>query len=189
VTAVEVILGLVFLGLAVRAVLRWSREGFVPETGSEQVLYALHATARVGVWVALSAFFFGSAVVDHPDSLTWFGVVIIALAGIQLVTGFLLARPGNSRNMDQSEARQPPGPLEPEKRGSSWDPEHPQPQAAEVESARLLANQARPALLEAGLGVEQVRRLADDYIAEDRGEDLEAFIRWAKARAGRGGGA
>jgi hypothetical protein len=189
VTAVEVILGVLFLGLAVRSFVRWMREGFVPESGSEQVTYALHATARVGVWVALGAFFLASALVDHPESLTWFGVVIIALAGIQLVTGFLLARPGNSPTMEPSETRRPPGPLEPEKRGSSWEPEYPEPQAAEVESARLLANQARPALLEAGLGAEQIRRLADDYIAEDRGEDLEAFILWAKARAGRGGGA
>jgi hypothetical protein len=79
-----------------------------------------------------------------------------------------------------------PGPLEPEKSGQTSDPGHPQPQAAEVESARLLANQAREALLEAGLSNEEVRRLADDFVAEDRGEDLDEFIEWAKARALRG---
>ena len=79
-----------------------------------------------------------------------------------------------------------PGPLETEKSGETSDPGHPQPQAAEVESARLLANQAREALLEAGLSNEEVRRLADDFVAEDRGEDLGEFIEWAKLRARRG---
>ena len=83
----------------------------------------------------------------------------------------------------------PPGPLEAAKRGETADPGHPQPEASEVESARLLANQAREALLDAGLTNEDVRRLADDYIAEDRGEDLNDFIRWAKERARPGDGA
>ena len=88
-----------------------------------------------------------------------------------------------------SSERHPPGPLEPSKRGASSDPGHPQPQAAEVESARLLANQAREALLDAGLSNAEIRRLADDYVAEDRGEGLDDFIAWARRRAGRGGGA
>jgi hypothetical protein len=83
----------------------------------------------------------------------------------------------------------PPGPLEPEKRGESADEGHPQPEAAEVESARRLANQARERLLRVGLSNEEIRRLADDYIAEDRGENLDDFIEWAMQRSRRGGGA
>jgi hypothetical protein len=79
-----------------------------------------------------------------------------------------------------------PGPLEPEKFGETSDPGHPQPQAAEVESARLLASQARGPLLEVGLSDEEIRRLADDFVAEDLGEDLDEFIEWAKSRAPRG---
>ncbi len=79
-----------------------------------------------------------------------------------------------------------PGPLEREKSGQTSDPGHPQPQAAEVESARILANQAREALLDAGLSNEEIRRLADDFVAEDRGEDLDEFIEWAKGRALKG---
>jgi hypothetical protein len=37
------------------------------------------------------------------------------------------------------------------------------------------------------LSNEEVRRLADDFVAEDRGEDLNEFIEWAKRRARRGG--
>ena len=77
--------------------------------------------------------------------------------------------------------QQPPGPHEPEKHGDTADPGHPQPEAAEVESSRLLANQARDALRGAGLSEGEIRRLADDYIAQDRGEGLEEFIAWARS--------
>jgi hypothetical protein len=73
----------------------------------------------------------------------------------------------------------PPGPLAGIKRGATSDPGYPQPQAAEVESARLLANDARQTLLAAGFSDEDVDRLADDFIAEDRGEETGAFITWA----------
>jgi hypothetical protein len=77
----------------------------------------------------------------------------------------------------------PPGPLEPEKHGETAEPGHPQPEAAEVESARLLENQARSELRRAGLTDRQIRVLADEYIALDRGEDLDDFIGWARQRA------
>ena len=75
---------------------------------------------------------------------------------------------------------QPPGPLEDEKSGQTSEPGSPQPEAAEVESARLLANQARERLQGRGLSDEQIQKLADEYIALDRGEDLGEFIRWAE---------
>jgi hypothetical protein len=73
----------------------------------------------------------------------------------------------------------PPGPLARVKRGATSDPGYPQPQAAEVESARLLANDARQTLRTADFSDGDIDRLADDFIAEDRGEDTEAFIDWA----------
>jgi hypothetical protein len=73
----------------------------------------------------------------------------------------------------------PPGKLADVKRGDTSDPGYPQPQAAEVESARLLANDARQALHAAGLADADIDRLADDFIAEDRGEATEPFIDWA----------
>jgi hypothetical protein len=68
-----------------------------------------------------------------------------------------------------------PGPLAGVKRDATSDPGYPQLQAAEVESARL--------------------RLADNFIAEDRGQDTERFIDWARhvqraaVRAARGSAA
>ncbi|HWC33119.1 MAG TPA: hypothetical protein VG709_08330 [Actinomycetota bacterium] len=66
-----------------------------------------------------------------------------------------------------------------DKAGDSFAAAGPQPEAAEVESARLLAGKARDELLSRGLSDERIRRLADRYVAEDRGEDLDGFINWA----------
>ncbi len=81
--------------------------------------------------------------------------------------------------LHSQDADYPPGRLAGAKRGGTSDPGWPQPQAAEVESARLLANDARSALHTAGLSDEDIDRLADDFIAEDRGEATEPFIDWA----------
>lgn len=88
-----------------------------------------------------------------------------------------------------STSERAPGPLEPDKHGETDDPGRPQPEAAEVESARMLENQAREALLAAGVPEREIRRLADEYIALDRGEDLSGFVAWASERAdGSAGG-
>lgn len=50
---------------------------------------------------------------------------------------------------------------------------------SETERARMLANQSRDALHHAGLGDPTIDRLADRFVGEDRGEDVETFIRWA----------
>jgi hypothetical protein len=72
-----------------------------------------------------------------------------------------------------------PGPLADEKVGPPDGAGRPQPDAPEVESARLLANDARDALRVRGLEDEEIRRLADEYVALDLGEDTDAFILWA----------
>jgi hypothetical protein len=93
--------------------------------------------------------------------------------------------PGKGADMDRGPSTShPPGPLEPEKRGESSDPSKPQPEAAEVESARVLANESREELRAAGLTDQQIRTLADEFIALDRGEGLREFIDWAKGRGG-----
>jgi hypothetical protein len=47
-----------------------------------------------------------------------------------------------------------------------------------------LENKARESLLAAGLFASAIRRLADEYIALDRGESVAGFIEWAKGRVG-----
>ncbi len=72
-----------------------------------------------------------------------------------------------------------PGPYAEQKVGPPDEDGRPQPQEAEVESARLLANDARDALRVRGLDDEEIRRLADEYVALDLGQDTDAFILWA----------
>jgi hypothetical protein len=88
--------------------------------------------------------------------------------------------------MERAEQRHPPGPLEDKKRGPTTNA-GPEPQAAEVESARNLANQARDRLRASGLDDDTIGRLADQYVAEDRGESVDGFVEWARARARRTG--
>jgi hypothetical protein len=89
--------------------------------------------------------------------------------------------------MDEERSAEP-GPLAEEKIGETSEPGSPQPEAAEVESARMLANQARDPLEGLGLDFDEIRRLADEFIALDRGEDLDDFVEWAKTRGGHGRG-
>jgi len=182
----ELVVGSILALLGLRSLARWFRVEFAAVSWREHVLYSLHVAARVGLWLAFAGFFFGLALVDQPRRFTWFLLVPMSLAGVQLVTavalgGGLIGAPrGNGSGVDA--ARQPPGSLEPEKHGQTADPGHPHPEAAEVERARVLANQARPALRQAGFTDEEIRVLTDDYIALDRGEGLPEFVEWAKTR-------
>jgi hypothetical protein len=64
--------------------------------------------------------------------------------------------------------------------------EAPEPIAPEVESARLLANQARPVLGAEGFGDERIDELASAFIAKDVGESLDEFLRWARSQGPAG---
>jgi hypothetical protein len=44
------------------------------------------------------------------------------------------------------------------------------------------ASDAPGALRRAGLSDDRIRALADQYIAEDRGDDTSAFVDWARGR-------
>ena len=79
-------------------------------------------------------------------------------------------------------SRPEPRPTKPDKMGPSDDPAHPQPEAAEVESARLLANDAKAALMRDGFSERDIKRLADEYVALDLGQGVNEFIAWARKR-------
>jgi len=72
-----------------------------------------------------------------------------------------------------------PGPHTDEKIGPSGPEGRPEPEESEVESARLLANDARDALRLRGLEDDEIRRLADEYVVLDLGQDTDDFILWA----------
>ncbi len=181
-------LAAIFLLAAIRSLMTWARTDFEAASPGEHVLYALHVTARVGLWFAFASIAAGFAFLDEPQRFRWFGLVPLFLAGVQLITGMVLAQgpsvrgraPGNGRGMDRTGAEA--GPLEPEKSGQTAEPGTPQPEASEVESARLLANQARDRLEQEGLSETEIRRLADEFVAQDLGEDLDTFVEWARGR-------
>jgi hypothetical protein len=176
---------------------KWLRTDFDAASVGERLLFTLHAAARAGMWFAFAGLFVGDAVVDESQDLRWYVLVPIGLAGVQLLSGLALGmsaregvrtvRSGNGSDMESREdtPETVPGPLQEEKEGETSEPPLAQPEAAEVESARLLANQARGRLRDAGLTDEQIRRLADDYVAEDPGESLHAFVEWALANRAR----
>lgn len=56
----------------------------------------------------------------------------------------------------------------------------PEPVAPEVESARLLANQARPRLGAEGFSDQRIDELASAFIAKNIGETVEELVRWAR---------
>ncbi|MGH8997880.1 MAG: hypothetical protein ACRDY7_00635 [Acidimicrobiia bacterium] len=76
-----------------------------------------------------------------------------------------------------------PGPLEDEKRADDPALGRVEPQEAEVESARLLANDARSQLSGEGLSEEEIRQLADEFVARDRGDEVGSFVTWVRERA------
>ena len=55
------------------------------------------------------------------------------------------------------------------------------PEAAEVESALMLANQARERLKPEGFDDPTIDRLAETYVETHGADDLEDFIDWALA--------
>ena len=92
------ILATLLMLLGVRSLVRWFRTHFEAASGTEQFLYSLHVTARVGIWFALGAAFLGYALVDEPQEFTWFVAVPMVLAATQLLTSLLLARSPSGPN-------------------------------------------------------------------------------------------
>ena len=89
---VELVVAGILALAGIRSLVRWLGRDFDASSATEQVLYALHATSRVGGWLALAGFFAGYALVSDPMRFGWYILVPIALAGIQLLTGLLLSR-------------------------------------------------------------------------------------------------
>jgi hypothetical protein len=183
--APELVIAGILALIGILSLVKWARTEFDAESSTERLLYTLHVTSRVGMWFALAGFFVGYAVVDEPQSLGWYVFVVIGLAGVRLLTSFSLWRsspPDEGKGEGVMAGHEDPEDID--KRGDSSVPGAPQPDAAEVESARLLANGARGALREDGLTDEQIETLADEFIAEHLGEDVSEFIEWARHRAG-----
>jgi hypothetical protein len=91
-----VIAGLLALA-GLRSASRWWGKRFEATSTGELILYALHISARVGIWFAFAGFFVGYVLVDDRSRFGWYVFVPIGLAGIQLLTGLALAREPSPR--------------------------------------------------------------------------------------------
>jgi hypothetical protein len=99
VTIVEIILAVLFAGLGVRSVVHWARNPFLSRDVTDQVLFALFVTARAGSWFAFAGLFALYAsmgdqgevfvTVRHYD---WYLLILLSLAALQFVSGFMLSR-------------------------------------------------------------------------------------------------
>jgi hypothetical protein len=90
----EYVLAAVLTLFGLRSLRYWIRHPYSAESPGEQVLFVIHATARVGIWFTLAGFFVGYALVevDDPQVFRWYLMVPIALAALQLLTSFYLSR-------------------------------------------------------------------------------------------------
>jgi hypothetical protein len=88
----ELVVAAVLVLFGLRSLARWMRRGFRARTAADTILYALHVTARVGIWFAFAGFFAAYALVDEPQGLRWYVMVPLGLAAVQLVTALALGR-------------------------------------------------------------------------------------------------
>ena len=107
----ELVIAAIFAGLGIRSLVYWSRRSFVGGSARDHALYALHVTARVGLWLGLAGTFVlyatvattdpvtgrrivaqGRAFTDAASEYAWLYLVLIILAAVQFVTGYFLGR-------------------------------------------------------------------------------------------------
>ena len=96
-SVVELVLAGLFALGGLLSLRTWLARDYEPVTSAERVVYALHVTARVGLWFAFAGAFVGYALVENPYRFRWYVLVLIGLAGVQMLTSLSLARgPGRS---------------------------------------------------------------------------------------------
>lgn len=89
-SVLEIVIGTILALLGVWSMVRWVRRDFPAASLRQRLLYAVHVTTRVGLWFGFAGFFFGLALIDEPGHLTWYVVLLLVLAGLQLITAVAL---------------------------------------------------------------------------------------------------
>ncbi|MGE5226338.1 MAG: hypothetical protein ACM3OO_05635 [Planctomycetaceae bacterium] len=100
--APELVAAAILAGFGVRSLVHWARRPFESADLTDQVLYAVYLTGRVGLWFAFAGLFAifatittrGQAFVDDVAGFRWYVVVIGALGAMQLVAGWFLGHRG-----------------------------------------------------------------------------------------------
>jgi cytochrome bd-type quinol oxidase subunit 2 len=116
---VELVVALVFLGLAVRSAVYWMRHRLQTEDTADEMLFALFVTGRVGTWLLASGLFFlyasitvrGQASEDDASRYAWLFIVFLLLGATQLIAAWFLRARGRRRDVpDTPEAEDEPRP-------------------------------------------------------------------------------
>jgi hypothetical protein len=113
----ELIVAGVFAALGIRSFVYWIRHPLDGRGAGEHALFALHVTARVGMWLGLAALFVlyavvgttdpetgrrevtvGRAFVDAARRFSWMYPLLVGIAAVQFVTGWFLGRRTTDRS-------------------------------------------------------------------------------------------
>lgn len=105
---VELVLALVFLGLAVRSAIYWARHRFGGDDAVDDVLFAAFVTGRIGTWLLASGMFilFGSisvrgrAYTDEAGQYAWLVLVFLGLGAMQLLGAWFLSVRGGREDAE-----------------------------------------------------------------------------------------
>jgi hypothetical protein len=106
VNPVELGIAAVFLALAVRSAVHWMRHRVETEDTTDEVLFALFVTGRVGTWLLAAGLFllFGSVTVrgraytDEAGRYSWLFIVFLLLGAMQLIAAWFLSARGTHRD-------------------------------------------------------------------------------------------
>ena len=86
------VIAAILMLFGIRSLMRWLRIPFDATSVGERTLFAVHAAARVGIWLSFAGVFAGFALVDDPASLRGFVLIPLFLAAIQLAAALALRR-------------------------------------------------------------------------------------------------
>jgi hypothetical protein len=99
-TVVEWLLAGLLALLGLRSLVYWARRPIRSRALRDHLLFSLFVTGRVGLWFAVAGVFVISALIGGSgegfvhefERFRWYILVPLALAAVQLVTGFALGR-------------------------------------------------------------------------------------------------
>ena len=117
----ELVVAIVFLALAVRSAVYWMRHRVQTEDTTDELLFALFVTGRVGTWLLASGLFilFGSITVrgrtytDEASRYSWLFIVLLLLGATQLIAAWFLGARRRQDIPDAPEAEHEPRPPKP----------------------------------------------------------------------------
>jgi hypothetical protein len=89
---VEVGIAAVLLMVGVGSAVRSLRETTAGGSAVDRLLVAIHDAAKAGFWLSAAAVFAGYAFLEEPQRIQVFVLVPVAMAGLRLVTAYLLSR-------------------------------------------------------------------------------------------------